>query len=467
MKIIRGIGIGICVLALAFILLFNVNNVMYKTNNERINVFGYKMMTIDNKYDYYLVKETKINDVILYDNVSYRIDDDLYSSDSVKGKINDCLKLKKDDTVVCENNLEGKVVMKISGARDLLLANKGSIIVIIICIILLILVFLWKPKKKEDNLKIDNKKEKEVKKDKVVEVNTEPFDKNENNNVEKEPTVIVDTSPFTERDIPSNNENIVENNPIKEEVPSNNEIVENTPINEEIPSNNESVIVDTSPFKEEIKEDVELPKEEEKEEIKEEENYKVDNTLGLQENIKDESSITPFDTTEINNDLDERMVTNEDLNEIDNVEKYEAVPNEEVVEEPLVEENVETEEPNLEEKPVVNIFDNNSETINPIDNIETNIFENSEEISDNQGELVEVDPGEITEEVNYSNNENSVVDKIVVPVFSSEEKEEENVNINNSVEIELDDIEVENSDKIKVTPIYSSEQDFNEDVEVL
>ena len=451
MKIIRGIGIGICVLALAFILLFNVNNVMYKTNNERINVFGYKMMTIDNKYDYYLVKETKINDVILYDNVSYRIDDDLYSSDSVKGKINDCLKLKKDDTVVCENNLEGKVVMKISGARDLLLANKGSIIVIIICIILLILVFLWKPKKKDDSLKIDNKKEKEVKKDKVVEVNTEPFDKNENNNVEKEPTVIVDTSPFTERDIPSNNENIVENNPIKEEVPS----------------NDESVIVDTSPLKEEIKEDVELPKEEERVEVTEEENYKLDNTLGLQENIKDESSITPFDTTEINNGLDERMVNNEDLNEIDNVEKYEAVPNEEVVEEPLVEEKVETEEPNLEEKPVVNIFDNNSETINPIDNIETNIFENSEEVPDNQGELVEVDPGEITEEVNYSNNENSVVDKIVVPVFSSEEKEEENVNINNSVEIELDDIEVENSDKIKVTPIYSSEQDFNEDVEVL
>ena len=450
MKIIRGIGIGICVLALAFILLFNVNNVMYKTNNERINVFGYKMMTIDNKYDYYLVKETKINDIILYDNVSYRIDDDLYSSDSVKGKINDCLKLKKDDTVVCENNLEGKVVMKISDARDLLLVNKGSIIVLVICVILLIFVFVWKPKKKENNLKIDNKKEKDVKEDNVLEVSTEPFDKKEDNNVEKEPTVIVDTSPFKERDIPLNNENIVEN----------------TTINEEMPSNEETVIVDTNPVKEEIKEDVELPNVLEKEEVKEEEKYKVDNTLGLQENIIDPSNITPFDTTEINNDLDERMVNNEDLNEVDHVEKYEAITNEEVKEEPIVEEKEVEEESNIIDKPEINIFDNNSEVISPIGNVETNIFENSEEISDNQGELVEVDPGETVETVNYSNNENSVVDKIIVPVFSSEEKED-NANINNSVEIKLDDIEVENSDKIKVTPIYSSEQDFNEDVEVL
>ena len=449
MKIIRGIGIGICVLALAFILLFNVNNVMYKTSNERINFFGYKLMTIDNKYDYYLVKETKINDVILYDNVSFRIDDDLYGSDSVKGKVNDCLKLKKNDTVVCENNLEGKVVMKISGARDLLLANKGSIIVIIICIILLILVFLWKPKKKEDNLKIENKKEKEDIKYNVVEVDTEPFDKDENNNAEKDPTVIVDTSPFKEgeREIPSNDENVVEESPITEKT-----------------SNEESIVIDTSPFKEEIKEDVELPKEEEKEEVKEEESYKVDNTLGLQENILGDSNITPFDTTQINNDLDDRFVINEDLNKTEDTEKYEAVSNEEVVEEPIIEDNNSAEEINIEEKPVVNIFDNNSEVI---DNVETNIFENSEELLDNQGELVEVDPGEITEEVNYSNSENSVVDKIVVPVFSNEEKEEENVNINNSVEIKLDDIEVENSNKIKVTPIYSSDQDFNEDVEVL
>ena len=67
MKIVRGLGIILCILTLAFVVLFNVNNVVYKTSNKYIDLFGYKLMTIDNKYDYYLVKNVDVNEISAYD----------------------------------------------------------------------------------------------------------------------------------------------------------------------------------------------------------------------------------------------------------------------------------------------------------------------------------------------------------------------------------------------------------------
>ena len=427
MKIIRGVGIFITVLLLVLIVLFNVNNVVYKTNKQYINFFGYKLMTIDNKYDYYLVKNVKVDDVILYDNISFRVNSTDLSTDKVKGKMNDCLKLANSSTVVCNDDLEGKVVMKVSGARDFLLVNKGSLIVLVLCIILLILVFLWKPKYKKEKV---IEKPKEKKEDSVIEINTEPFQREEH--------------------------------PV-EETPENN--------------NDQTVIIDTSPFKEEVKEDIEVPinTEDINREVSEVESFNVNTNLPEQNNIEVPKNdfVNKFEMA-----MDTPPVENYEVEDNYVPEDVIVVPHAVPVE---VETNQFTAPTNeeLEDVIVVPLRKEEDESLNDIIVVPYDkVMEKKQE-----EEPVEKDYSEysdvITVPLTYSSDRyDEYAEVIKVPLFRDEKDDffDTNVsndifsdaNINRSVEIDLSDIKVDStSEKVQVTPIYSSDVDLNEDVEVL
>lgn len=451
MKILRGIGIFICVLVITFIMLFNINNVVYRTNNQRINFFGYKLMTIENKYDYYLVKDVSIDDVILYDNVSFRVNSTDYSRDAVKGKVNGCLKLTNNSTVVCSDNLEGKVVMKVSGARDLLLVNKGAIIVLVFCIILLIFVFLWKPKDLKKT-KADNKEKdkKEKKENNVVEISTEPFKEEK-----KEDSVVeVNTEPF------------------KEEVKEEEKV--------ETPNEDQTVIIDTSPFREEIKTDVEVPQVEENQnnQVNEVNTFNVPNNLEMQNNIEMPQSM------EIPNEIPEPV--NVEVPQAEEVPTDGETPLVEGVPSELANEVVEFNEIEIptEEQPNMDV---------PVENVETPLEDKFEIEMTPPVENVNVVAEESTipqnvvvvpyDKLKEMSGEQQLVDKYSEvdsePIFKEEKNDYFNnninndifgeANINNSVEIDLNEVEVDDSvsEKIKVTPIYSSNQGFNDDVEIL
>lgn len=558
MKILRKIGIAICVIVMTFIVLFNVNEVMFKTENERINIFGYKLMNIDNKYDYYLVKETKVKDIILYDNVSFRVADSYkdFNRGLVKGKINDCLKLKDNNTVVCDNNLEGKVVMKISGARNLLFVNKGSIIILIVCSILLILVFLWKPGKKKKKAvedvktKEENNETSEIKEEfeksensdnQTIIIDTTPFDSNRNemiSNNENNQTVVVEPT-VTQEEIPvEEKQTIVVEPPVQEEVPMEetvNEPIENNqtvvieptmpqeesvngqtivigPVvsseapmdNQEIPMNNQfevsqeetpvienqvevsqmEVPVDTSqviaidpnPMKEEIKEEVPVPivkNEMINNDVQEFDNYNVNvNEIDLSKFSGDEvkpieeahfefsndvtENVSPFDNTEIEED---RMIQAGDLDDVaEPTESYQSEIHEEFMEEatPIVEAapEISSVEP-IETTPVVEPI----KTTSVVEPIEEKVQEEPVEVEENNMDFSNY----IFEKV-----QNTTVDNVTM----SEEKESPNINNifenkGNTVEINVDEILEDKPKKVKVTPIYSSNQDNDSDVEVL
>ncbi len=558
MKILRKIGIVICVIIMTFIVLFNVNEVMFKTENERINIFGYKLMNIDNKYDYYLVKETKVKDIILYDNVSFRVADSYkdFNSGLVKGKINDCLKLKDNNTVVCDNNLEGKVVMKISGARNLLFVNKGSIIILVVCNILLILVFLWKPGKKKKKAvetvkaKEENAETSEIKEEfeksensdnQTIVIDTTPFDANRNemiSNNENQTVVVESTVPQEEVPV-ENNQTVVVEPPVQEEVPIDanqtvvvestvpqeeapmeeavNEPVENnqtvviestmpqeepvnsqtividptvstevpmenqfevsqeeTPVEEnqvemsqmEVPVDNSQVIaIDPNPMKEEIREEAPTVQNEiVNNDVQEFDNYNVNvNEIDLSkfsgEEVKPieeahfefnndvEENVTPFDNTEIEED---RMIQAGDLDDVaEPTESYQSETHEEFMEEAT---------PIVEETPEISAVEP-IETASEVEPIEEKVQEEPIEVKDNNMDFSNY----IFEKV-----QNTTVDNVTIP----EEKESPNINNifenkSNTVEINVDEVLDEKPKKVKVTPIYSSNQDADSDVEVL
>lgn len=442
MKIVRGLGIVLSVLALAFVTIFNINEMMYRNSGNRIDIYGYKLMTIDNKYDYYLVKNVTVDDVILYDNVSFRVNSTDLSTDKVKGKKNGCLKLTNDSTVVCNDDLEGKVVMKVSGARDLLLANKGSIIVLVVCIILLVIVFLWKPKDKKD-VKIETKP-KEKKEDSVVEIKTEPFER--------------------EKEVPKELENIPQEEPHKDP----------------------TVVIDTTPFREEIKEDVELPQPEEvNNDVKEVESYNVNANLPEQNNVQVPSDfMSRFERINENGPVEkvnvdqfaESYVPEEAISVPNKFEVTEEVApyigpsNEELEDVIVVPLRKQPEDDSLNDIIVVpydKAMENRQAEV-------TNVFENNEPVDD-YSQYSEV----ITVPLTYSTDRyDEYAEVIKVPVFRDKEDDyfETNVNndifgdtnINNSVEININDIKVDStSEKVQVTPIYSSDVGLNDDVEIL
>ena len=466
MKIVRGLGIFLCVLVIAFIVLFNINNVMYRTSNEHINIFGYKLMTIDNKYDYYLVKDVNINDVILYDNVSFRINSTDLSTDSVKGRVNDCLKLAKSSTVVCSENLEGKVVMKVNGARDFLFANKGSIIALVACIILLILVFLWKPDKKKEKVPAKLKE--------AVEKPTAP---------EKVATVEAPQTPATV------------------EAPA-------APTEPFQPAQFEpaEVTIAETPVKEEIKQDVELPVEAEvkNDTVVEVDKFNVNNNLENQNFVSPPMSIggqpvvdIPLDVDQFEVKTDTPTVENVDVNQFEvNEERnepdvvvapYTAPSNEdmeEVIVVPLKRETVDDSLNDVISIPYDKVMEfrqkekEQEEVIRvPISKID---YDEEEVIrvpltysSDRYDEFEEV----IRVPITKVTNTDDYADVIRVPLVKKEDSYFDtaiendifgDANINTSVEINLDDVEVEeHSNKVKVTPIYSKSADYDDEVEIL
>ncbi len=495
MKIVRGLGIFLCVLVIAFIVLFNINNVMYRTSNEHINIFGYKLMTIDNKYDYYLVKDVSINDVILYDNVSFRVNSTDLSTDSVKGRVNDCLKLAKSSTVVCSDNLEGKVIMKVNGARDFLFANKGSIIALIACIILLILVFLWKPEKKKQEVPASKPKEEEKPVVPAKEQSVTPV---------QAPAPVAETPPVA---------------PVASAAP----VVPTQPN----PVQPAAVAVTEAPVREEIKKDVELPVETEvnNDTVTEVDKFNVNNNLDNQSFVTPPVTIggqpvvdIPLDVDQFEVKNDTPAVENVDVNKFEIQEEnkepdvavapYTAPSNEEfeqAIREPSsenkevddslndvivvpydkvmemrqkkAEENVQTEEEqSTKDEEVVKVpvsyssdrYDEFNEVIKvPIQkhreyyNAITVPYNKYEEYNS----AIRV-PFEKYEEFNkITNNE-----KIEQSIFDTPIEHDifSDANINTSVEIDLDDVEVEeHSNKIKVTPIYSRSIEFDDDVEIL
>lgn len=441
MKIIRGLGIVLSVLALAFITLFNINEMMYRKSGNHVDIYGYKLMTIDNKYDYYLVKNSKINDIILYDNISYRVNSTDLSTDFVKGKKDNCLKLSKSSTVVCSNNLEGKVVMKVSGARDMLFANKGSVIIIVICVILLLLVFFWKPKdKKKDNKKEEIKDKK--KPDNVVEISTEPFNKEE----------------------------VKEEEFIKEE---------EKPMMNVNSSTDQTVVIDTTPFKEEIKEEVQLPQEVPVDNnVAEVDKFKINNNLDYQNIVDNQNTVVDTTQFEVNNDS----------TPIENINMEEYVPSDMIV--------VPAPKPSYEAEDVIIVpysAPSNEEAEDVIDVP----MKKEEDDSLNDIIVVPYDKAmEKKEPVKEKEDYSQYSDVISVPITYSRDKYEEfddvirvpifrdekddyfdkpvtndifnETDINSSVEININDIRVDSSNEtIKVTPIYSSDREFNSDVEIL
>ncbi len=469
MKIVRGLGIFLCVLVIAFIVLFNINNVMYRTSNEHINLFGYKLMTIDNKYDYYLVKDVNINDVILYDNVSFRVNSTDLSTDSVKGRVNDCLKLAKSSTVVCSENLEGKVVMKVNGARDFLFANKGSIIALVACIILLIVVFLWKPDKKKEKVPAKLKEA-----------------------IEK-PVAPAETAPVEAPQAPA---------PVAPvEAPA-------APAESFQPAPFEpaEVTIAEAPVKEEIKQDVELPAETEvkNDTVVEVDKFNVNNNLENQNFVSPPMSIggqpvvdIPLDVDQFEVKADTPTVENVDVNQFEvNEERnepdvvvapYTAPSNEDMEEVIVVPLKRETSDDSLND--VISIpydkvmefrqKEKEEEVIRvPVSKID---YEEEEVIrvpltysSDRYDEFEEVIRVPITKPSDLSDD---YADVIRVPLGKKEDSYFDNAiendifsdaNINTSVEINLEDVEVEeHSNKVKVTPIYSKSIDYDDEVEIL
>ena len=442
MKIVRGLGIVLSVLALAFVTIFNINEMMYRNSGNRIDIYGYKLMTIDNKYDYYLVKNTKINDIILYDNISYRVNSTDLSTDYVKGKKDNCLKLSKSSTIVCSNNLEGKVVMKVSGAREMLFANKGSVIIIVICVVLLLLVFFWKPKDK----KKDNKKEvKDTKKpNNVVEISTEPFNKKEK---------------------------VKEEEYIKEE---------EKPMMNVNSSTDQTVVIDTTPFKEEIKEEVQLPQEVPVENnVSEVDKFHINNNLDNQNIVDNQNTVVDTTQFEVNNDS----------TPLENINMEEYVPSDMIV--------VPAPKPSYEAEDVIIVPYSAPSNEEAEDVIVVPMKKDVEDDSLNDIIVVPYDKAmekkeePVKEEdysqysdiisvpVTYSRDKYEEFDEVIrVPIFRDEKDDYfdkpvtndifNDADINSSVEINLDDIRVDSSNEtIKVTPIYSSEKEFNSDVEIL